>query len=58
MPSLNIKELIRTLEGTRSRLYSLYLAERDFGISDSLLNESIHIEQIIAQLRKLITPEQ
>jgi len=57
MPTLDVKALIRTLTGSRRRLYDLYLAEKDFGIADALLRETQHIDQLIAQIRKLLTPE-
>jgi len=57
MPTLDIKNLIRVLQRSRGRLYDLYVASHDFGIADALLNECIHIDNMITQLRKLVTPE-
>lgn len=57
MPTLDINVLIRSLEGTRVRLYELYVRVLDLGVADALLRESLHIEQIITQLRKLVTPK-
>lgn len=57
MPTLDVKELIRILEGSRRRLYGLYIHVLDLGVSDALHRESLYIEQLITQLRKLLPAE-
>lgn len=57
MASLDVKALIRILEGLRRRLYALYVNVLDLGVSDTLHSESLLVEHLITELRKLLPAE-
>jgi hypothetical protein len=55
MPKINKGVLVRMLQCHVARLHEIYVDEKDFGISDRLMNQILQIEYMIAELRTLAT---
>jgi hypothetical protein len=53
MPSINVTVLVSILSKLKNRLYALYFSTNDLGMSDRLMQEVNHIENILNQISVL-----
>ena len=53
MPSINVTVLVSILTKLKNRLYGLYFSTNDLGMSDRLMLEVNHIENILNQIKIL-----
>lgn len=54
MPQLKLNVLYATLNGLQIRLYNIYLATNDLGLSDAILAERNYVLGIMTQIKSLL----